>query len=61
MFTQSELFWLDDILPGAKNKHSVKMPEKENKTEHNLSSNEQIYKNTKDFNASKSVLLKIFI
>ena len=53
VFTQSELFWLDDILPGAKNKH-VKMSDEENKTENNLSSNEQIYKR-KDLNASKSV------
>lgn len=51
VFTQSELFWLDDILPGA-TKHKVKMDSKD--SEHNLSS-QNMFNNKRDFNQSKSL------
>lgn len=52
VFTQNELFWLDDILPGA-NKHN-KHEESNNKPCEHSMSNDQIYRK-KNLEASKSV------
>ena len=49
VFTQRELFWLDDILPGAK------IDDKDNKKKNNQNSNEKADENGKNFSRKSSV------